>query len=490
MRNVLRLPGARLVLHAVIVVVLYLLLMWFVGGTDPLTMSNIAFVAMYATAMFGMVILVGLSGQVSLGNGALMAIGAYTFALTSLNWPTVPFIGVPMNGWWAMLFALIGGIVFGLIIGGLGARLKGPYLAGLTLGIAVGVPAIANRFPELFGGETGLLLTVPYPEGGYEPTTEEGEFPTDEGGEVVSTEEAPSEGPGAGETLAPEDLLTIEDLPSAGPGADESLAPEDLLTIEDLPSEGAGADETLAPDDLLTVDDLSSAAPTDGATDAGTGTDAGLDTDIGGDGTEVLLPPSTDMNDPGFLIEYWQASLAILVACLVGFVALNLLRGRQGAIWKAVRDDPVAAAVSGISPAWAKVSAFTVSSVFAALAGGVFAQLLAYVGPGAYPLGLSLSLLVGIVLGGRSSLIGAIIGAVIIVWLPELVRDAADGRGWDEQITNNAPNLLYGLLVVLVVLVAPGGIVGSISAAVKKARQRRRPPVEEPELVAASGERT
>ena len=85
MTNLMRLPGARLVLHAVIVVVLYLALMWFVGGADPLTMSNIALAAMYATAMFGMVILVGLSGQVSLGNGALMAIGAYTLALTSLN---------------------------------------------------------------------------------------------------------------------------------------------------------------------------------------------------------------------------------------------------------------------------------------------------------------------------------------------------------------------------------------------------------------------
>ena len=46
----------------------------------------IALVAMYATAMFGMVILVGLSGQVSLGNGALMAIGGYVFALITLNW--------------------------------------------------------------------------------------------------------------------------------------------------------------------------------------------------------------------------------------------------------------------------------------------------------------------------------------------------------------------------------------------------------------------
>ena len=52
------------------------------------------------------------TGQLSLGNGALMAIGAYSFALTSLNWKTVPLLGVPMNGWWAMVFAAIGGVLF------------------------------------------------------------------------------------------------------------------------------------------------------------------------------------------------------------------------------------------------------------------------------------------------------------------------------------------------------------------------------------------
>ncbi len=166
--------------------------------------------------------------------------------------------------------------------------------------------------------------------------------------------------------------------------------------------------------------------------------------------------------DSGFIIEQWQASVAVAVACIVGFVALNLVRGRQGRVWQAVRDDPVAAAVSGISPSGSKVSAFVVSSLFAALAGAVFAQILSYVGPGAFALGLSLSLLVGIVLGGRNSLIGAMIGAVILVWLPEFVLSLAADRGWDDQVTNNAPNFIYGLLVVLVVLAAPGGLVGGV----------------------------
>ena len=178
--------------------------------------------------------------------------------------------------------------------------------------------------------------------------------------------------------------------------------------------------------------------------------------------------------DAGFVIEQWQASMAIAVACVVGFIALNLVRGRQGRVWQAVRDDPIAAAVSGISPAGSKISAFVVSSLFAALAGAVFAQILTYVGPGAFTLGLSLSLLVGIVLGGRNSFIGAIIGAVILVWLPEFVLDVSADRGWQDQITNNAPNFIYGLLVVLVVLAAPGGIVGGIQGLVGRLRGRAK----------------
>jgi ABC-type branched-subunit amino acid transport system permease subunit len=424
MRELMRFPGARLVSHLAFAFAVWLVMMLVVNNVDPLMNYYIALVAMYATAMFGMVILVGMSGQVSLGNGALMAIGAYSFALTSMHWQTVPLIGVPMNGWWAMVFAGIGGVVFGLIVGGLAARLKGPYLAGLTLGIAVGIPAIANRFPDLFGGENGLMLTVPYPEGGYVADagleqTFENTLPTsqDVGASSVASA-APSS-----------DMLTASNFPSAG-------ASSDMLTASNFPSAGASS----------AMPDVS-AVPTDGS-----GGLNGVDT--------------------GFILEKWQATLAVLVACIVLFVALNLVRGRQGRRWRAVRDDPVAAAVSGISPAGAKVSAFVVSSLFAALAGGVFAQILSYVGPGAYSLGLSLSLLVGVVLGGRSSLLGAVIGAVLLVWLPQFVLSVSNDRGWSEQITNNMPNLLYGLLVVLVVLVAPGGIVGSLQALVAKVTKR------------------
>ena len=445
MTSLLRFPGGRLVSHALFVIIIWLFVMRINDSVDPLANYYIALVAMYATAMFGMVILVGLSGQVSLGNGALMAVGGYVFAVTSLNWQTVPFLGLPWNGLWSMGFAAVGGIVVGLLVGGIAARLRGPYLAGLTLGLAVGVPAIANRFPELLGGESGLMITVPYPDGGYAPV-EEAAF-ADSSVEAVAAESATTVAPSAAASVSPDDMLTMDNFPTTdvAPSAAASVSPDDMLTMDNFPTTDVSAAPSIDPS---VVDP--------GAIDPSA-------TDLSGAG---------DLLASAFIIERWQAGLAITVACIAAFIALNLVRGRQGRVWRAVRDDSVAAAVAGISPAKAKVSAFAVSSLFAALAGAVFAQILSYVGPGAFGLGLSLSLLVGVVLGGRSSLLGAIIGGILLVWLPEFVLSLAERGGWEDQITNNAPNLIYGLLVVLVVVAAPGGIVGSVQQIVAKLTRR------------------
>jgi len=464
-KNLRTFPGNRLVWHAVIVGIVWLLLLLLNNNIDPLYSSYLALIAMYATAMFGMTILVGLSGQVSLGNGALMAVGGYVFALTSMNWQTVPVFGWQWNAVWSMVFAGLGGILIGGVVGGLAARLKGPYLAGLTLGLAVGVPAIANRFPELLGGENGLMLTVPYPNGGYAAAAVVSPDPAGDLATGAATD--PGLDPNA---VAGDDQYAELDLSGfdQGDGAGTEIAPGDLISEGDL----------LTQDDLLTEEDLLGAGDlgTDGA-DPGVDVGTDLGTDLGADPTTGVDSGLIDGFDSGFIIERWQASMAIAVACLVAFAALNLIRGRQGRVWKAVRDDPIAAAVVGISPSGSKVSAFVISSLFAALAGAVFAQILSFIGPGAFGLGLSLSLLVGIVLGGRASLLGAILGALIIVWLPELVNGLSGGRGWPDQITNNAPNLLYGLLVVAVVLAAPGGITGTIRSWIDKARGKTRSPL-------------
>ena len=460
---ILRVPGSRLLGHAALAFLIWVGLSLLNGAVDTQLSYYLAVAAMYATAMFGMTILVGLSGQVSLGNGALMAVGGYVFALTSMHWSTVPIIGVPWNAVWSMVFAGLGGVIAGAVIGALGARLRGPYLAGLTLGIAVGAASIINRFPTFLGGEQGLKLIVPYPEGGY-PDMEEVVVTEEEADaaleEFLVEEEVPVDGAdpaaGAESGVAEGDLLTLDE-------AESGVAEGDLLTLDE-------AESGVAEGDLLTLDEAESGvdssalpSPEETAIADGAAPEVPLD-DSGLDAVATLAD--------GFVLQQWQASVAIAVACVVGFLAMNLVRGHQGRVWQAVRDDPVAAAVVGIAPGRSKVSAFVVSALFAALAGGVLAQILTFVGSGAFGLGLSLSLLVGVVLGGRLSLVGAAIGAVLLVWLPELVDSLSADRGWPDQVTNNAPNLLYGLLVVVVVLLAPGGVTGGLGELSRRLRSR------------------
>jgi branched-chain amino acid transport system permease protein len=111
--------------------------------------------AYYFAVLAGLTVLTGLSGQISLGHGALMAVGAYTVALLVGNegWALVP----------ALLAAVLVTALVGLPVGAAAARLRGPYLAGATLAFAVGLPALADKYPGTFGGENGLSINPPTP---------------------------------------------------------------------------------------------------------------------------------------------------------------------------------------------------------------------------------------------------------------------------------------------------------------------------------------
>jgi branched-chain amino acid transport system permease protein len=109
----------------------------------------------YFAALAGLTLLAGQSGQISLGQGAFMAVGAYTVALLIGNegWSLVP----------ALVAAVAVSALVGLPVGAAASRLRGPYLAGATLAFAVGLPALADRFPATFGGENGLSINPPTP---------------------------------------------------------------------------------------------------------------------------------------------------------------------------------------------------------------------------------------------------------------------------------------------------------------------------------------
>jgi branched-chain amino acid transport system permease protein len=122
------------------------------GAYDDLQLANGAY---YFIVLAGLTVLIGHNGQISLGHGGLMAVGAYTVALLIGNegWPLLP----------ALIASVLSASVIGVAVGAAATRLRGPYLAGVTLAFAVGLPAVADRFPGTFGGENGLTINPPIP---------------------------------------------------------------------------------------------------------------------------------------------------------------------------------------------------------------------------------------------------------------------------------------------------------------------------------------
>ena len=113
-----------------------------------------ATVAVYIVAIASIILLTGYSGQISLGHGALLAVGAYSAAIAQINFKLPLLL--------CFIVAVITTSLFGALLGAAAARLSGPYLAGTTLALAVGLPSIANQF-SILGGEQGISFDVGWP---------------------------------------------------------------------------------------------------------------------------------------------------------------------------------------------------------------------------------------------------------------------------------------------------------------------------------------
>ncbi|MEU4559776.1 branched-chain amino acid ABC transporter permease [Actinoplanes sp. NPDC023936] len=281
----------------------------------PFRNYQLATVGAYLCVTAGLTLLTGLNGQLSLGHGALMATGAYTFALTQNKWLNLPL---------SFVLAIAVTTVAGAVIGLAAARLRGPYLAGLTLAVAIVVPSVTSTFDETFNSDQGLSV--------------------------------------------------------------------------------------------------------------------------------VLDPP------PGTIpMERWQAWLCWAGALVTVLVLAMLVRGRFGRDLRAVRDDETAAKLAGINVARTQVLAFVVSAVCAGLSGALFALLAQSVSPGAFPLTLSLFLVMAIVIGGLGSLFGALWGAVLLVALPAFAQSIAEQAG-SHRLEGNLALVVFGVVLIVVMLAAPGGL--------------------------------
>ena len=340
------LPKSTLLRHLLILVLSAVGAVILLEVTDPFTNSQLASLTYYAIAAGGLTVLTGMNGQISLGHGALMAVGAYTTAL---------FLGVdgePLPLPVIFLVAVAISTIVGALVGVAAARLHGPYLAGATLALAVGLPGLALYFRDTLGGEQGLRVRAPEP---------------------------------------PASFTNFIDLVSGNPAS----------------------------------------------------------------GTK------------------WLAYVGVICLLITFFLLANLVRSRIGRTWRAVRDQEVAAELAGINLGAWRVLAFVVSAACAGLAGAVLALVVRLAAPSGFTLVLSLALLTAIVIGGLGSLLGALLGSALLVFLPPFVTNLGGDFGLDQTKAAQLAPFVYGVVLIVAMIFAPAGIVGTIRLRWMTARAKR-----------------
>jgi branched-chain amino acid transport system permease protein len=167
-----------------------------------------------------------------------------------------------------------------------------------------------------------------------------------------------------------------------------------------------------------------------------------------GGGTGISL----DEAEPPFGLPlsstHWLYALTWGIAGVLFAASWFLLRGRFGRTLRAVRDSEVAAGSIGIDAAAYKRLAFGISAFYGGVAGGLMAIAVAYVNPDTFPATLSILLLTGAVIGGLGSVVGPLLGALFVEFVPLYAQD----------ISSSAPGLVYGLILIVVMIVAPAGV--------------------------------
>lgn len=324
--QLLRTTGS--VVWFVVLVIALILLPFTVRGY---TLSTINLLAAYVIVAVGMNILVGYTGQISLGHAGFLAIGAYTtvLSMTALHLPF--FIALPVAG-----FVAAG---FGFVLGLPALRLEGPYLAIATMGFGLAVIQILGR-SEVFGGHMGLQVP----------------------------------------------------------------------------------DMTLGP-----------------------------------------LRLNSDRE---------KYAVIMLTTFGLTLAARNLMAGRVGRAFRAIRDSDIAAETLGVNLAYYKTLSFAISAFYAGIAGGLVAFVLDFISPGQFNFVLSILFLAMVVVGGRGATLGSVLGGIVVGYLSirmDVIQEVPILGGalqWlsvhllTEVGLPNAGWVFMGLIMILAVAVEPLGLYG------------------------------
>jgi branched-chain amino acid transport system permease protein len=148
--------------------------------------------------------------------------------------------------------------------------------------------------------------------------------------------------------------------------------------------------------------------------------------------------------------------LVIICAILVYFLSEFITKSSFGRVLKAIREDEKAIQVFGYNTLFFKLTIFVIGAMISSVAGAFYASYITYVDPTSFALSESIFILAVIILGGLANNKGAMIGAVCLVILPEILRFV----GFPSDIAAQMRQVTYGLILVLLMLYRPQGLMG------------------------------
>jgi branched-chain amino acid transport system permease protein len=169
--------------------------------------------------------------------------------------------------------------------------------------------------------------------------------------------------------------------------------------------------------------------------------------------TQVPVPPGPEIDGRSFFntidAERWYW-LALVILIIIVWLASRLEHSRVGRAWLAIREDEDAAAVMGVAGFKFKLWAFAIGASVGGLAGLLFGSKQQYVEPNAFMLNLSFLFVAMVVIGGSGNIVGVLVGAFLLTYLPERFRELQEWRPF-----------AFGLALVLVMVLRPQGLVPS-----------------------------
>ncbi|MCB4820457.1 branched-chain amino acid ABC transporter permease [Roseicella aerolata] len=174
-----------------------------------------------------------------------------------------------------------------------------------------------------------------------------------------------------------------------------------------------------------------------------------------------LVKPDAPAGIP-LTADQWMYVVTVIVAGVCFFLVWNLIRSRIGRALMATRDHPTAAEAMGMDIADLKTKAFAVSALITGIAGSLSAVAIEFVAPDSFTFGVSITLFVGMVVGGVASILGSLFGGLFVLFVPNIA----------EAISKAAPGVIYGVILIAFLFLLPDGFAGLLRRIAARLRGR------------------